>query len=125
MTSVYDEKIYPQIPASGPIDTDNQSYRLKKIEEVETFLRNEVENRDNLAKQFKRRVMASTISDTSVITAITALEIASVVTLTTGVGLPISIVLASTGLLLGLGSGVIHKTQKIFGSKAKKHDNIK
>ena len=88
-------------------------------------MRNETEKRGNIAKQFKRRATASTISDTSVITAITALEIASVVTLTTGVGLPISIVLASTGLLLGLGSGVIHKTQKIFESKAKKHDKIK
>ena len=35
------------------------------------------------------------------------------------------IVLASTGLFLVLGSAVIHKTQKIFDSKAKKHDKIK
>ena len=39
--------------------------------------------------------------------------------------MPISIVLASTGLLLGLGSGVIHRTRRIFDSKAKKHDKIK
>ena len=125
MTSVYDEKIYPQIPATAPIDTDTQAYRLKKIEVAEEFLRNETEKRGNLAKQFKRRAIASTISDTSIITVITFLEIASVVTLTTGVGLPASIVLASTGLLLGLGSGVIHKTQKIFNSKTKKNDKIK
>ena len=37
----------------------------------------------------------------------------------------LGIVLASTGLFLGLGSAVIHKTQKIFDSKAKKHDKIK
>ena len=109
--SVYDEKIYLQIP-NASIDTDNKIFCLKKNEEAETFLRNEVEKRDHLTKKIKRRATASTISDTSVITAITALEIASVITLTTGVGLPISIVLASTGLLLGLGSGVIHKTQK-------------
>ena len=125
MTSVYDEKIYPQIPATAPIDADTQAYRLKKIEEAEEFLRNETDKRGNLAKQFKRRAIASTISDTSIITVITFLEIASVVTLTTGVGLPASIVLASTGLLLGLGSGVIHKTQKIFNSKTKKNDKIK
>ena len=39
--------------------------------------------------------------------------------------MPLGIVLASTGLFLGLGSAVIHKTQKIFDSKAKKHDKIK
>ena len=124
MSSVYEtEKLYPQIPASAP--PDDESYRLKKIDELEKFLRSEVESRDKLTKRFKRRATASTISDTSVITAITALEVASIVTLTTGIGMPISVVLASTGLLLGLGSGIIHKTQKIFDSKAKKHDKIK
>ena len=124
MTSVYEtEKIYPPIPATAP--PDDESYRLKKIDELEKFLRSEVESRDKLAKRFKRRATATTFSDGSVIAAITALEIASIVTLTTGVGMPLSVVLASTGLFLGLGSGVIHKTQKIFDSKAKKHDKIK
>ena len=53
------------------------------------------------------------------------LEVASIATLTTGIGTPIGIILASTGLFLGLGSVVIHKTQKMFDSKAKKHDKIK
>ena len=124
MSSVYEtEKLYPQIPATAP--PDDESYRLKKIDELEKFLRSEVESRDKLTKRFKRRATATTFSDGSVIAAITALEIASIVTLTTGVGMPLSVVLASTGLFLGLGSGIIHKTQKIFDSKAKKHDKIK
>ena len=122
--SVYEtEKIYPKIPATAP--PDDESYRLKKIDELEKFLRSEVESRDKLTKRLKRRATAATFSDGSVIAAITALEIASIVTLTTGVGMPLSVVLASTGLLLGLGSAAIHKTQKIFDSKAKKHDKIK
>ena len=124
MSSVYEtEKLYPQIPATAP--PDDESYRLKKIDELEKFLRSEVKSRDKLTKRFKRRATATTFSDGSVIAAITALEIASIVTLTTGVGMPLSVVLASTGLFLGLGSGIIHKTQKIFDSKAKKHDKIK
>ena len=127
MSSVYEtEKIYPPIPATAPPDhLESQDYRLRKIDELENFLRKEVESRDKLTKRFKRRATATTFSDGSVIAAITALEIASIVTLTTGVGIPLSLVLASTGLFLGLGSGVIHKTQKIFDSKAKKHDKIK
>ena len=124
MTSVYEDKIYPKIPSAPPND-EAQSYRLKKIDEAEKFLRNEISYRDQKYKKFKRHSTASSVSDTSIITVITALEIASVATLTTGVGLPISIVLASTGLLLGLGSAVIHKSQRIFDSKAKKHDKIK
>ena len=123
--SVYDKTLYPEVPSAPPSEDESQTYRLKKIEEVEMFLRAETEARDKLAKRFKRRANATMISDTSIITAITVLEIASIATLTTGVGLPVSIVLAASGLLLGLGSAVVHKTQKIFESKAKKHDKIR
>ena len=132
MTNVYQDKIYPKIPTAPPEEDclaaqqeQSQSYKLKKIEEAKSFLRCEIRRRDKLAKHFKRRAMATAFSDTSVITAITSLEAASIATLTTGVGLPISIVLASPGLLLGLGSAVVHKTQKFFESKAKKPDKIK
>ena len=86
MTSVYEDKIYPKIP-SAPTDDDErqaQAYRLKKIDEAESFFRDEVSKRDTLAKKFKRRANVTTISDTSIITAITALEVASIATLTTG-----------------------------------------
>jgi len=126
MSSVYTEKIYPEISPSAPHDNEGQTYiRLKKIDEAEKFLRNEVSSRDKLTKQYKRRAAAFMFSDTAVITSITALKIASIETLTTGAGLPISIVLASTALLLGLGPVVVYKTEKIFNSKAKKHDKIK
>jgi len=39
MTSVYPEKIYPNISPSAPHDDEGQSYRLKKIDEAEKFLR--------------------------------------------------------------------------------------
>lgn len=119
----YSEKIYPEVPSAPP--DEGQTYRLKKIGDIEGFLRAEVRNRDSLSKQFKRRATTATISDTSVITAITALEVASVVTLTTGVGMPVSIALASAGLILGFSSAIVHKAQKVFDSKAKKHDKIK
>ena len=130
MSSVYEtEKIYPTIattPATAPPDdNEGQAYRLQKISDTEKFLRDEIDKRDSLTKRFKRRATATSISDTSVLAAITALEAASIATLITGIAMPISVALASTGLLLGLGSAVIHKTRKVFDSKAKKHDKIK
>ena len=75
------EKIYPLIPtATAPPDDDNQAYRLKKIDELEKFLRSEVDLRDKLTKRFKRRATATSISDTAVIAAITALEATSIAT---------------------------------------------
>ena len=120
--SVYQqqEKLYP--PIIPPMAPQEDEFRLKKIDEVERFLRLEIKARDKLTKRFKRRSTATSISDTS---AMTILEVASIATLTTGIGTPISIILASTGLFLGLGSVVIHKTQKMFDSKAKKYDKIK
>ena len=123
MTSVYQTEIYPKLP-SAPED-EGQSYRLQKIGEAEKFLRDEVAYRNATSKRFKRRATAMTITDTSVITGITALEIGSVIALTTGVGFPVSIILAATGLLLGLGAAAAHKTKNIFESKTKKHDKIK
>ena len=123
--TVYTDKIYPPLDPSAPMDDEPQSYRLKKIDEMGKFLREEIIYRDKLAKRSKRRAIALTFSDTIVITTITTLEIASIATITTGIGVPVSIVLASTGLLLGLGSVVVHKAQKICDSKAKKHDKIK
>ena len=122
--SVYDkETIYPILP-TAPKD-ESQTYRLNKIDEIEKFLREEINYRDKLVKRCKRRASAMTISDTSMITAITALEVGSIVTLSTGVGIPVSIALASAGLILGLSSAIAHKSQKLFDSKAKKHDKIK
>ena len=124
--AMYDVKeIYPVLPSAPDDVSADQVYRLKKIDEIEKFLRAEVDYRDNLTKRCKRRATTATISDTSVITAITALEVASVVTLTTGVGMPVSIVLASAGLILGFSSAIVHRVQKVFDSKAKKHDKIK
>ena len=116
----YSEKIYPEIPSAPPTQQEHegQTYRLKKIDEIEKFLRNEVAERDALSKRCKRRATTATISNTLVITAITALEVAFVVTLTTGIGAPVSIALATAVLVLGISSALIHKTQNIFGSKA-------
>ena len=124
MTSVYDEKIYPQIPApTAP--PDDESYRLKKIDELEKFLRSEVESRDKLTKRFKRRATTTTFTDGSVIAAITVLGVTSIALASTGIGIALVPILTPIGLFLGLGSAAIHRTRRIFDSKAKKHDKIK
>ena len=126
MTSVYDEKLYPQIPPTAPAqEYESQSYRLKKIEEAEKFLRREIESRDKLAKKFKRRATATTFSDTSVIVAIIVVGGTSIGLASTGIGIALIPIFASTGFFLSLGSAIIHKTQKIFNQKAKKHDKLK
>ena len=52
--SVYEtSKLYPNLEPSAPED-QTQMYRMKKIEELEKFLRDEIQKREQLAKKFKR-----------------------------------------------------------------------
>ena len=126
MTSVYDEKIYPQIPApTAPIDTDTQAYRLKKIEEAEEFLRNEVKERDKLVKRFKRRAKTSEVINLTTTALATSAGAATITTSATVVGLPVGIPLGAVSLILGSGAATSHIAQKIFNSKTKKNDKIK
>ena len=68
--SVYhqQEKLYQLITTPPPKAPQDDEYRVKKIDEVEIFLRQEIKARDKLTKQFKRRATATSISDTSVMT---------------------------------------------------------
>ena len=102
---------------SASLSEKGQMYRLKKIDKLEKFLCSKVAWRDSLNKRCKRR--APTINDTLVITTITTLQVDSVLTLTTGIRMPVIIELASTGLFLGVSLALTHKTQKVFDSKAK------
>ena len=120
--TIRSEKLYPDI-ASAP--DENQSYRLQKIGQLEQFLRDEISYRDKLVKRCKRRATTSTISSIATDTIIAALEIGAIAALSTGVGTPISIGLASVGAALGIATVIIHKTSRLFDSKAKKHDKIK
>ena len=115
----YSQKIYPNPHITPSAPPEDQAYRLSKIDEQEKFLRSEVACRDKLSKKFKRRSAVMTVSDHVIISAITVLGGSSIVTLTTGVGIPVSIILASAGLVLGLSTAIAHKTQRIFASKAK------
>ena len=125
MTSVYDEKIYPQIPATAPIDTDTQAYRLKKIEEVEEFLRNKVKERDKLVKRFKRRTKTSEVINLTATALATSAGAATITTSATVVGLPVGIPLGAVSIILGSGAATSHIAQKIFNFKTKKNDKIK
>lgn len=123
--SVYVEKIYPDI-ASAPEDDQqdtSQTYRLKKIEEAEQFLREEIKTRDQLTKKFKRVTKPLMKVNSALISTSVLLGSSSVVTFFTVVGAPIGASLACATLAIGVLSGVGLIIQKAFDSK--KHDKIK
>ena len=124
MSSVYDNKIYPPLPSAPHDDDESHIYRLKKIEEVEVFLRAEIAERERLYKKFKRHATTTQILDHSLITATVITGSGSIATLCTGVGLPASVALASVSLVLSIATAITRKTIKLYDIKAKKHDKI-
>ena len=123
--SIYDNetKIYPDLNPTAP--QEPQSYRLKKLTEIETYLLNEIEVRERIAKKMKRFNTITGIVDTSLITSTLITGGISVAAFASGVGLPIGIALSGTSLLLSLATAITRKSFKIFTVKQEKHNVIK
>ena len=67
--SIYDNetsKIYPDLNHTAP--QKPQTYRLKKLTEIEVFILDEIEARERLAKRMKRFITIAGIVDTGLIT---------------------------------------------------------
>ena len=126
MSTVYGstEKLYPSLPSATQPD-ESHIYRLKKIEEIEAFLQNEILERERLYKKFKRYTTSVRIVDHTLITA-------TVITgggdklaaLCTGIGIPVSIALGSITICLSIATAITRKTNTIYDAKIKKHDKI-
>ena len=123
--SIYDNetKIYPDLNPTAP--QEPQTYRLKKLTEIEAYLLNEIEVRERIAKKMKRFNTITGIVDTSLITSTVITGGISIAAFASGVGLPVGIALSGTSLLLSLATAITGKPFKIFTVKQEKHDAIK
>ena len=94
--------------------------------EIETYLLDEIEVRERLAKQMKRFNTITDIIDTGLITSTVITGGISIAAFASGLGLPVSITLSGISLLLSLTTVITRKSLKTFNAKQKKkHDVIK
>ena len=123
--SIYDNetKIYPDLNPTAP--QEPQTYRLKKLTEIEAYLLNEIEVRERLAKKMKRFNTIIDIVDIGLITSTVITGGISVTASANGVSLPVDIALRVIRLLLSLEMVITQKFFKIFTVKQEKHDAIK
>ena len=126
MSTVYGstEKLYPSLPSAPQHDDESHIYRLKKIDEIDTFLQNEILERERLYKKFKRYSTSVRIVDHTLITTTVITGGGGLAALCTGVGIPISIALGSISICLSIATAITRKTNKIYDAKIKKHDKI-
>ena len=115
----YSEKIYPQLDPSAPMDDEGQSYRLKMVDGIEKFLRDDICARDHLVKKRKSLSKALTYSEYFTISLTVAVGSALAAT---GIGVPITIAIAASGSSITI---AIRKVQTFFELKLRKHASIK
>ena len=123
--SIYDNetKIYPDLNPTAP--QEPQTYRLKKLTEIEAYLLNEIEVRERIAKKMKRFNTITGIIDASLITSTVITGGITIAAFASGVGLPVGITLSRTSLFFSLSIAITRKSSKIFIVKQEKHDPIK
>ena len=123
--SVYENEptIYLDLNPTAP--QEPQTYRLKKLSEIEAYFLNEIEVRGQIAKKMKRFNTITGIVDTGLITSTVITGGISTAAFASGVGLPVGIALGGTSLLFSFVTAITRKSFKIFTVKQKKHDVIK
>ena len=123
--SIYDNetKIYPDLNPTAP--QEPQTYRLKKLTEIEAFFLDEIEVRERIAKKMKRFNTITGIVDTGLITSTVITGGISIAAFASGIGLPVGIALGGTSLILSLATIITQKSFKTFTVNQEKHNTIK
>ena len=115
-------KIYPDLNPKA--QQEPQTYRLKKLTEIETYLLDEIEVRERLAKKMKRFNTIASIVDTGLISSTVITGAVSIAAFASDASLPVGIALSGTSLLFSLATAITRKSFKISTVKQEKHDEI-
>ena len=104
--SIYDNetKIYPDLNPTVP--QEQQTYRLKKLTEIEAFFLDEIEVRERIAKKMKRLNTITGIVDAGLIASTMITGGISIAAFARGVGLPVGIAFSGTSLYLPLATAI-------------------
>ena len=125
--SIYDNettsKIFSDLNPTAP--QEPQTYRFKKLTEIQVYLLDEIEVCVWIPKKMKRFNTITSIVDAGLITSTVITGGISIAAFASGVGLPVCIALSGTSLLLSLATVITQKSFKTFTVKQEKHDAIK
>ena len=116
-------KIYPNLNPTA--SQEPQTYRLKKLTEIEAFFLDEIEVCKRTAKKMKQFNTITGIVDTGLITSTVITRGVSIAAFASGVGLPVGIALSGTSLLLTLVTVITQKSFKTLTIKEENHNSVK
>ena len=126
MSIYYNEttsKIYLELNPTTP--QEPQTYRFKKLTEIQAYLLDEIEVLERIAKKMKPFNTITGIVHTGLITSTVITGGISIEAFASSIDLPVGIVLSGTSLLLSLATVITWKSCITFSLKQDKHNAIK
>ena len=113
--------MYPNLSANI---SNDQKFRLNKINEIKDYLFAEIKEREIMSKNLSGYIASSEYFDKSLIVLSVATGSISIASFATAIGAPVGIMSASCSLALSITTGFVKKYLKTKRNKKKKHNKI-
>ena len=113
--------IYPNLGVSL---TDQQQFRLNKINEIKDYFDAEIKVRELMSKMLSKYIASFDYFGKSLIVLSVTTASISCASMATVIGAPVEIISASFSLAFSISTGIIKKLLKTTRNKKKKHNKI-
>ena len=113
--------IYPNLSA---IPSNEQQFRLNKINEIKDYFVAEIKERELMSKRLSKYIASIDYFDKPLIVLSTTTGSISTASFATVIGAPVGIVSASFSLAFSISTGTIKKLLKATRNKKKKHNKV-
>ena len=113
--------IYPNL---GVPLSDQQQFRLNKINEIKNYFVAEIKERELMSKRLSKYIASFDYFDKPLIVLSVTTGSISIASFATVIGAPAGIIGASCGLTFSITSGFVKKFLKTIRNKKKKHNKI-
>ena len=104
--------------------TDQQQFRLNKINEIKNYFVAEIKERELMSKRLSKYIASFDYFDKSLIVLSVTTGSISIASFATVIGAPVGIISASFSLAFSISTGIIKKLLKTTRNKKKKHNKI-
>ena len=113
--------MYPNL---NPNTSDDQQFRLNKINEIRDYFVAEIKERESMSKRLSKYIAFFYYFDKSLIILSVTTGSISIASFATVIGAPVGIISASFSLAFSISTGIIKKLLKTTRNKKKKHNKI-
>ena len=113
--------MYPNL---SPNPSNDQQFRLNKINEIRDYFVAEIKERESMSKRLSKYIAFFDYFDKSLIVLSITTGSVSIASFATVIGAPVGIVSASFSLAFSISTGIIKKLLKTTRNKKKKHNKI-